>query len=311
MFGGTTTERPIMKFREYQHLERFGNEEVQDIEYGNCYIFPKIDGTNSSTWLDDGQVCAGSRTRQLSKEKDNAGFFVFATADERLKKFHEAHPDHRLYGEWLVPHTLKTYRDECWRKFYVFDVIVEDAEGNYRYLTYEEYQPLLEEFGIDYIPPICIIKNPTYETLLEQLKKNSFLIKDGSGEGEGIVIKRYNYMNKYKRVTWAKIVTSEFKEKHVKAMGANEIHERKMVEEEIAKKYVTEAVVEKEYAKIVNEAGGWSSKMIPRLLDVVFYTVVKEDSWEFIKEHKFPTVNFKTLRTFVYGRVKELKKELF
>lgn len=40
-----------MKFRRYQHVERFGNDEVEDINIGTCYIFPKIDGTNSSVYL--------------------------------------------------------------------------------------------------------------------------------------------------------------------------------------------------------------------------------------------------------------------
>ena len=37
-----------MKFREYTHVERYGNDEVQGIEYGELYIFPKLDGTNAS-----------------------------------------------------------------------------------------------------------------------------------------------------------------------------------------------------------------------------------------------------------------------
>jgi len=299
-----------MNFHEYQHLERFGSEEVQDIEYGTCYIFPKIDGTNSSVWLNDGEVECGSRKRKLSAGSDNAGFFAFASEDPKIKEYLTKHPNHRLYGEWLVPHSLKTYRHAAWKKFYIFDVI-EDTLEDYRYLPYNEYQPLLEEIGLEYIPPICIIKNPTYETLLEQTKKNNYLIEDGKGEGEGIVIKRYDYNNKYGRVTWAKIVTSEFKEKHVKAMGANEIHERKMVEDEIANKYVTEALVEKEYAKIVLQDGAWSNKLIPKLLNIVFYTVVKEDCWEFVKEFNNPTINFKTLKTFVFQRVKYIKPELF
>lgn len=33
-----------MEFRKYMHLERFGNDEVQGIELGTCYIFSKLDG---------------------------------------------------------------------------------------------------------------------------------------------------------------------------------------------------------------------------------------------------------------------------
>lgn len=68
--------------------------------------------------------------------------------------------------------------------------------------------------------------------------------------------------------------------------------------------------MDKEHAKIVTESG-WSSKMIPRLLNVVFYSLVKEDAWEFVKEHNFPSIDFKRLKHFVFARTKELRPDLF
>lgn len=32
--------------KSYIHLEKLGKTEVEDITYGECYIFPKLDGTN-------------------------------------------------------------------------------------------------------------------------------------------------------------------------------------------------------------------------------------------------------------------------
>ena len=200
-----------MEFRKYQHIERFGTSEVEQIEIGTCYVFPKIDGTNSSVWLNDGELCAGSRNRQLSLESDNAGFFNSIKEDVRVKAYLEKHPTRRLFGEWLVPHSLKTYRDNAWRHFYNFDVCVDaDNEGGLEYLPYEVYQPLLEELGLDYIAPLKIVTNGSLEHFLKCLEENNFLIKDGEGCGEGIVIKNYDFYNRYKRQTWAKIVTSEF-----------------------------------------------------------------------------------------------------
>lgn len=34
-----------MEFNKYQHIERFGTDEVENIEFGRCFIFYKIDGT--------------------------------------------------------------------------------------------------------------------------------------------------------------------------------------------------------------------------------------------------------------------------
>ena len=308
-----------MEFKKYQHLERFGTTEVQNIELGKAYIFPKIDGTNASVWLDrNGNLQAGSRRRHLTLESDNAGFYAWAKEQPNLLEYLKENPTHRLYGEWLVPHSLKTYRKEAWKKFYVFDVAIDkkeieikhEGDDKLKYLSYEYYKPLLEEKGIDFIVPISIITNANYEQLVNQLMKNVFLIEDGKGVGEGIVIKNYEFKNKYGRQTWAKIVTSEFKEKHSKTMGASEIKGKKMIEEEIAKEFVTTALVEKIYSKIENESG-FNSKSIPRLLNTVFYDVVKEECWNFIKKHKNPTINFKTLQHFVFSEIKVKKPDLF
>lgn len=299
----------MKEFRKYMHLERYGNDEVQGIELGRCYVFPKLDGTNASVWNGgDGDILAGSRNRLLSIEEDNAGFYQAMLNDDSIAEFLSYHPSLRLYGEWLVPHSLKTYRDEAWRKFYVFDVFDDDAQ---EFLPYEKYADLLSTYDIEVIRPLAVIQNATYENLLREVEGNSFLIQDGKGAGEGVVIKNYQFKNRFGRVCWAKIVTNEFKEKHVSAMGCKELVGTKMVEQEIVDKYVTQALADKVFAKIVNEHQGWNSKYIPRLLETVFYDLVNEEAWNFVKAHKMPTVNFKTLHTLCIMRVKELKPELF
>ena len=111
-----------MTFIKYQHLERFGTTEVAQIELGECYIFPKIDGTNASVWIEDGKIKAGSRTRELSLESDNAGFYEWVLKQGNLLEYLTENPTHRIFGEWLVPHSLKTYRETAWRRFYIFDI---------------------------------------------------------------------------------------------------------------------------------------------------------------------------------------------
>lgn len=300
-----------MEFRKYQHIERFGTTEVEGIEFGVCYVFPKIDGTNSSVWIDGVTLKAGSRNRELTLDKDNAGFYNAISQEANVRYYLEKHPDHRLFGEWLVPHSLKTYRDDAWRKFYIFDVCVDsDNETGLEYLPYEVYKPLLDEFSLNYLAPIKIIKNGDYESFMKCLEQNIFLIKDGSGVGEGIVIKNYDFYNKYRRQTWAKIVTSEFKEKHHKEMGAP-IYENKMIEESIVSDFVTSAFVEKEYAKVITEQNGWSSKYIPMLLGKVFYELINEEMWNIVKKYRNPSINFKTLNAMTINKVKTVIPEIF
>lgn len=304
----------MSEFKKYQHIERFGKTEVNNINIGMCYIFPKIDGTNASLWCEkinplNGnkqiKLLAGSRNRQLDIENDNAGFYKWAIEQKNIGEFFLEYPNLRLYGEWLVPHSLKTYNENAWRNFYVFDVMDGDD-----YLQYELYKDILDNFNIEYIPPICKIQNPTIERLNDQLEKNDYLIKDGLGVGEGIVIKNYKYVNRYGRQVWAKIVTSEFKVKHKKVMGVCELKEKLLVENEIVNKYITLSLVEKEYSKIKN-SDGWESKFIPKLLNIVYYCLITEECWNFTKEFKNPTISFSMLKNLTTQKIKELKPELF
>lgn len=296
-------------FIKYPHLERFGTDEVESIELGECYIFPKIDGTNASIWLDENlNVCAGSRNRQLELDNDNAGFYNSVYQNNDIKSLLETNPNLNFYGEWLVPHSLKTYRESAWRQFYVFDVFCRAKD---RFLTFDEYLPILAGYDVEVIHPIAIIKNPSYEQLINQTEKNLYLIEDGKGTGEGIVIKNYDYKNKFGRVTWAKIVTNEFKEKHVKEMGGSIMDGKKMIEEEIIESYLTSSFVSKTYEKIKLENDGFNSKRIPELINRVFHDLVNEEIWQSIKKHKNPTINFKTLFALSTREIKKLMPELF
>lgn len=301
-----------MNFERYIHLERFGAENVEGIEFGKCYIFPKIDGTNSSVWLDEnGCMAFGSRNRQLSIENDNQGFMFANILNTKLSDFFKEFPKLRLYGEWLVPHTLKTYRDDAWNRFYIFDVSSLGDKENEYFLSYEEYQPLVERFGLDYIRPQTVIQQPSFDQLVYEMEKNTYLIKDGCGVGEGIVIKNYGYYNQVGNQVWAKIVRNEFKEQNRDSFGVNVISGEKLVEQEIVGFYLTESLIEKTYAKLVNSLGKWENRHIPVLLDTAFSELVREELWEALKKTKFPTINFKTLKSLSYEKVKKVKSELF
>ena len=298
----------MTQFVKYMHLERFGTNEVDGIEFGTTYVFPKLDGTNGQVWIDDtGLVQAGSRNRVLSLNADNAGFLAWVNTQTNLGQYLRRNPNHTLYGEWLVPHSLKTYRDDAWRRFYVFDVF-DHASG--AMIHYENYKDGLERHCIDYLPPIAIVRNGCYEKYERCLEKNTFGIQDGKGFGEGVVIKNYTWQNQYGRVTWAKLIANHFKEKHAAAMGAAEIG-GKMLEEKIAEDFVTQHLVDKVHAKIALQHGGWSSKMIGQLLGVVWHDLITEEIWEILKRHKNPKIDFKTLQRFCTMRIKELRSDLF
>lgn len=300
----------MSEFLKYPHLEKLISSAVEGILDGVCHIFYKIDGTNGSVWVDsEGSLAAGSRNRTLSSGSDNAGFFAFVQKSKPLFEFAKVHPKKILYGEWLVPHSLKTYRDDAWKRFYVFDVF--DTETG-EFLHYDTYKVLCDEFGVDYIPPLAIIKNPSEEDLFKLLKNTGqFLIEDGKGDGEGIVIKNYGWRNRFDQVTWAKIVTNEFKEANHKIMGAPEINSTLMYEEIFVRDFLTSAFIQKEKAKIILAKSGdelsaeWKPQYIPELLGRVWYEFIQEEIHNFLKKHKNPKINFRFLQTLVIQAVKK------
>jgi len=302
-------------FLRYPSLARLGSQEVEEILLGNVTAFYKIDGTNSCIWFKD-RIRFGSRNRELDIHNDNAGFMNVMMADARVQHFFSGdNCKYRLYGEWLVPHSLKTYREDAWRRFYVFDVYDTEKE---QFLSYEAYKPILDLYGFDYIPPLADMVNPTTDQCINLLDKTGqFLVEYGKGNGEGIVFKNYDFVNKYGRTTWAKLISNEFKEVHHKEMGAPLVLGSKLVEDEIVDKYVTEAFVLKEQAKIIaaseyfdilydENSVAWDNKKIPELLGRVWYELLNEEAANFVKEHKLPTINFKTLQSLTYRKVKKV-----
>lgn len=298
----------MSEFIKYAHVERLGTIETDGILDGQCYFYPKLDGANASIWYDHDQKewKAGSRNRELTVENDNHGFCAWVK--ENSQHWVPLWEGLRLYGEWLVPHSLRTYRQDAWRKFYAFDLM-----DRSKLLHPSLWESRIHDFlpNVEAIPCQIIIDNPTEADALTQASKNTYLIEDGKGLGEGIVIKNYDFVNRYGRQTWAKFVLNEFKEKNKKEFGPNKVTKSRAVEAQMAQDIVSAALVEKEYHKIVSEHDGWSGKMVPRLLDTVYYCAVTEGLWDALKKQKDPTIDFKTLRTYVYAETKRALPHLF
>lgn len=320
-----------MDFRRYDHLVRHGGTEVEGIDIGVVHLFPKLDGTNAHVWLQNGAVKFGSRGRVLDGA-DNAGFRAWGERQGNLYTLLTQHPTWHIYGEWLVPHTIKQYRDEAWRRFWAFDVWCHERE---EYLSFDHYGPALEQHGVDLVKPLAIVTNPGPEQLQRFLETNTELMQDGAGPGEGIVLKQYGWRNKFGEQPWAKMVRNDFKERNREAFGVNELDGSFQVELAIAHECATKALVDKTRAKIENDmlntadpdgtlklanldwGQAWLNerpqrgKLIPRLIQTVFHDVVTEELWDALKRHKDPVINFKRLRGFVTAQVKTHAGELF
>jgi hypothetical protein len=301
--------RWLMKYEKYQHIEKLGREECEGIlDSSKVYCFSKIDGTNGCLYLDEeGNLKAGSRNRALALDDDNHKFYATALEHPEYLAYLKKHPNRIIYGEWLVKHTIRTYADDAWNKFYVFDVFEVDLdEESGRYLSYDEYAQELDEFNIEYIPVLAILDHPSTEDVLALAKENHYLIPCEENIGEGIVVKTYDYRNKYGRQTWGKLVAAEFLETKQKLRKKN--HEIKGVfEAKAAYDYITDAVIKKEYAKVLNEhPDAKQQELIGRVLNAVYEAFLTEDLVTVVKKNKGCSIDFRAMRKQSDLRVKDV-----
>lgn len=297
-----------MNYKKYQHIEKLGTTEVEGILEGKVSLFYKIDGTNSCIFLkEDNTLGFGSRTRELTIDNDNGGFYASMLFNKeeynKYLKYLQIHPNHIIYGEWLIPHTIKRYKADAWKKLYVFDIYDAENDSN---IPYETYKDVLVQYDITYIPAIATLANPTFEDIKKYLNDTgNYLIENGLGEG--IVIKNYDYRNKYGRTTWAKILTEDFYKNKKELKTKNHIHKDEVpVEFSIVKMFVKPEFIQKEFNKFKDDKGEFNSKHIFEFLNRTFSEFYKDNLELIFKKFKFPTINFKVLKRLVEEEIKSV-----
>ena len=294
----------MTKWVKYSHVERLDadNVEVQGLLDGKVYVFPKIDGTNTSVWMnDEGKLCFGKRSQAMGEGDDNRGVKAKYQNDPRYIAFFKEHPNVILYGEWLVKHTIATYLLDAWNKLYIFDVCREDSDGNIiEWIPYEVYSSWLDKYGIEYIPTLAVLDHPTIEDVFAYTEQNHYLLPPIEC-GEGVVVKRYNYSNPYGRTTWGKIVRTVFKQKAKSPFKGFE----DSIESRIIEDLFTPEFVLKEYEKIKEIPGLDSKTIIPRTIGTIPYVFVTEEIGLIMKKYKKPTIDFNKLYRMCESRIKE------
>lgn len=302
----------MANYRSYMHIEKIGTTDTDGILNGTCYLTYKIDGTNACVYLENGIVHCGSRKRELdagSAETDNAGFAAEITRNvdntehyaSELKAYLEQYPNHVIYGEWLIPVTIKRYEKDAWKKLYLFDVYDTETE---KYLPYEW---LTEHFKRTAVIPLIVppITNPTIEDIQALLDKTgNFLVTEGIGEG--IVIKNYDFVNRYGRICWAKMLTEDFKKQKDKTRAVNTAEKVENATEHNIIQLLTVEHIQKEHHKLIEAKGDWNSRYIFELLNRVWEEFIRDNFEIILKKFRLPTINFKVLKQFSDNKVKEI-----
>lgn len=287
-------------FKPYRKIHRLGKEECEGILVGTCYIQEKVDGANTSIWLEDGVIKCGSRSQDLTGKNFN-GFPQYVQEHEGIKKFFaENGSKYRLYGEWLVRHTV-AYNELAYKKFYLFDIYDEEKEQE---IALPEVYEQAKKYGIEIVPLRAVIDNPTIEQINEWVGKSDF-----GDRGEGVVIKNFNFVDKFGNRHYAKVVTQSFKEDNAVAFGGNNRHSDTYWEVYVMNKYITLPRVQKIMNKIqptIEEK--LDMKHIPRIMGTVFHDMLTEEIWEIATD--IPTLDFKKLKQLCNAKSKQIYVEL-
>lgn len=284
-------------FRKYEKIHRFGKEETDGILNGIVTVQEKLDGANTSIWMEEGAIHMGSRNNDITGKGFN-GFPEYVYGHQGIQNFFTDHPTWRLYGEWLVRHTL-SYPELAYKKFYLFDI--HDGE---KFLSASEVAKIASGYGIEKVHEFGVFENPT----LEQLKE--FVGKSVVGEnGEGIVIKREDFINPFGERVCAKIVTESFKEDNGVTFGGNNKFSDTYWEMWIVNKYITLARIE----KVMNKLQPTIDKRLdmehcPRIAQTVYHDMLTEEIWDI--QSKAGKIDFNSLKRISTKKAIQIYKEI-
>ena len=284
-------------FRKYEKIIRLGKDETVGILDGTCYIQEKIDGANASVWLEDGEIQCGSRNRHLVDDDFN-GFVTYAKEHPGIIAYLKNNPTCRLYGEWLVKHTI-SYNEDAYKKFYLFDVHNGDE-----FLHASVVAKIANDYGISTPRTHAVMESPSVDEVKKYLEVSYLGVK-----AEGVVIKNHLFINSFGDKVYGKIVTDQFREDASIKFGGNDKHADSYWEIYVMQKYVTTARVKKVCDKLqpmVNER--LDMKHIPRINEMVWHDLLQEEIYEISK--KAVSLDFKTCKRLCAKKTKELYVEL-
>lgn len=281
-----------MKYKPYPKIQALHKEEVENILDYEAVVQVKIDGANSVVYLNDGLVRCGTRTRELPLDEDFRGLQTYINAHEWIKDFLEQHPDTILYGEWLVKHSIN-YTQDHYNKWYLFDVY-----ENGEYWTQDKVGQLAKTLDVEY--PIVY---GTGKFTLAEL--DAFVEQEWLGhKNEGVVIKPFDYVNKFGDRPYAKRVSQAFKEQNAIVFGGNDKHSDAYWEQYVTNKYCTIATLEKNLNKIAPEVGRLGKEHTSRVANTCVHDTWTENAWEIFK--KVPKLDFKKTQNLMMRKYIQL-----
>jgi hypothetical protein len=193
----------MSSWHSYPKVYNVGHPQVADVMDGDVIIQEKVDGSQFSFGLHDGEIKMRSRNREFAfGEQDN----LFQLAAEQVYRVKDRLvPGYTYRCEYLAKkkHNTIAYDRVPLNNFAIFDI--EKSESLFSFLAiYPDFDSVPELYrgpGSEVTP----------EMIKEFMDRESFL---GGSKIEGIVIKNYNRFTRDGKVMMAKHVSEQFKESH-------------------------------------------------------------------------------------------------
>lgn len=289
-------------FKSYPKVHRLGKEETDGILDKPFTIQEKIDGANVSIWLEKGIIKCGTRTRALPDDESFNGFTEYVKSNPLILEWLQNNPGTRLYAEWLVRHTI-SYPETAYRKIYLYD-IYNDVEQNF-YL-----QPLVEiaakSMGLEY-PQIFSEDKKLTEAEIKEFVGKSLVPQ--AALGEGVVIKRWDFLDKWGNSCYAKVVHEKFKEANAIVFGGNNKHSDSYDEMYIVNKYCTLGRVQKIMNKLQPEKDRrLDLENIPEVSGRCLHDMITEEAWEIFQKGK--TIDNRKLKGLATRKFIQIYKDI-
>ena len=154
---------------------------------------------------------------------------------------------------------------------------------------------------IDYrVELLATLTNPTLDDIVKVANENTFLLEGTDTLGEGVVIRRDNYINCYGRYAVAKYVREDFRPDTPKVKRVIQVGE---VEHDFINRYLTQSELEKAKAKTALACGEeyvpGNGKFIGMFLNLLWKDILEENIVDFCKRAKNPQIDFAALNSLI------------
>lgn len=202
------------QLRGYSSPFGIGHKALQDFWEGTIYVSEKIDGSQFSFGLVDGELVCRSRRVEIN-QLDPGMFRLGCETAWALSEAGKLQDGWTYRGEFLAKpkHNTMAYERAPAGFIMLFDV----DRGDQDYVSPSTLFDIAANIGLESAPMLgTFFGKPAMETLSALLEVESVL---GGGKVEGIVMKNYGLFGRDKKTLMAKLVSQEFIEKHSKSWG--------------------------------------------------------------------------------------------